>query len=204
MSASADGPRKRKRVSISPDVTVIDDERVKHQNGVNVDDSNRRQDGRATSPASASARYNSNNNTTTTRYDPVAAAVASGRSSREASYSPGPSLSTAAGSSQQQQGSSTRAEPIRGKSASPHPQQQQQQRPSQPQANRPAMFDKRSRTLTKDTLEHSYFVVEPNDEFTREVGDWIWTWICNRKDIEVCRLIITGFPGSLAVHMPLL
>lgn len=28
-------------------------------------------------------------------------------------------------------------------------------------------------------------MVEPNDEFTREVGDWLWGWIANRANVEV-------------------
>ncbi|KAK9897858.1 mRNA triphosphatase CET1 [Cystobasidium minutum MCA 4210] len=52
-------------------------------------------------------------------------------------------------------------------------------------ASRPAKFDRKDRILTRDTLEPSYFVVEPNDEFTREVGDWLWGWICNRANVEI-------------------
>ena len=54
------------------------------------------------------------------------------------------------------------------------------------QAGRPAMFDRRNRPLTRETLDKSFFCVEPHDEFTREVGDWIWGWIHNRQDVEVC------------------
>jgi hypothetical protein len=39
--------------------------------------------------------------------------------------------------------------------------------------------------ITKDTLEASFFLLEPHDEFTREVGDWIWTWCNSRNDVEV-------------------
>lgn len=48
------------------------------------------------------------------------------------------------------------------------------------------MFDRRNRPLTRETLDKSFFCVEPHDEFTREVGDWIWGWIHNRQDVEVC------------------
>lgn len=60
----------------------------------------------------------------------------------------------------------------------PHPIQQQQQTPSRYDRNKP---------ITKDTLEHSFFLLEPHDEFTREVGDWIWGWCCNRANVEVRR-----------------
>ena len=50
---------------------------------------------------------------------------------------------------------------------------------------RPAMYDRRDRPLSRATLDQSFFCVEPHDEFTREVGDWIWGWIHNRQNVEV-------------------
>ena len=44
---------------------------------------------------------------------------------------------------------------------------------------------RRDRLVTKETLESSFFLLEPHDEFTREVGDWIWNWISTRANVEV-------------------
>ena len=73
-----------------------------------------------------------------------------------------------------------------GRAASPSTAAQEAQAaPQGGAAGRPAVFDKRSRPLTRETLDKSFFCVEPHDEFTREVGDWIWGWIHNRANVEV-------------------
>ena len=56
----------------------------------------------------------------------------------------------------------------------------------QTQVDNPAKLN-RDRAITQETLEQSFFLLEPHDEFTREVGDWIWTWISNRANVEVRR-----------------
>lgn len=111
-------------------------------------------------------------------------------SSRAAYQSPGPSSATTVPStsmtiSQEQEGTHETSQSSTTNGNGKERDQQYLQRQPQPHASRAARFDKAERILTKDTLEPSYFVVEPNDEFTREVGDWLWGWIKNRADVEV-------------------
>lgn len=63
--------------------------------------------------------------------------------------------------------------------------------------------------ITRETLEDSYFLVAPHDEFTREVGDWIWGWIQGRADVEIEAKIgilldnRQGLPKGTRVNFPL-
>lgn len=113
-----------------------------------------------------------------------------GESSRAPYPSPGPTVTQSSSSAGQQPTSSEYQQHRYAASASnghaaPRDQQTDARNQPQPHASRAARFDRQDRILTKDTLEPSYFVVEPNDEFTREVGDWLWGWIKNRADVEV-------------------
>lgn len=116
---------------------------------------------------------------------PAAAASAAGGSALAMSTA-SVQASTAVGDPYQQAGSSsTEAETA-------------QQHAPAAATSRPAMYDRRDRPLSRATLDQSFFCVEPHDEFTREVGDWIWGWIHNRQNVEIeakIGLLVDNRPG---------
>lgn len=52
-------------------------------------------------------------------------------------------------------------------------------------------------TSADTPFEPSYFGIAPNDEFTKEVGIWLWQWSRGQKNIEIEAKIGVLLEGSI-------